>query len=167
MTIGCRWARAPAISSPGLAGRIFRHYGVRALETARTHPYQLAEDIHGVGFLTADRIARNLGVPVDSPDRLRAGLVHVLEEATGDGHVFLPRDRLLSETAELLGVPAEGLDGPLAALDARHGVVLVARQPGEPAVYLRTLERAEARVVKGLRRMLRAPVGPGGMDRRA
>jgi len=153
--------------SPGLAGRIFRRYGVRALEIARNRPYQLAEDIHGVGFLSADRIARNLGLPADAPDRLRAGLVHVLEEATGEGHVFLPRTELLASAAVLLACDPAALEPALADLSAAARVVMRPRPGDEPAVYHPRLEEAEATLAEGLGRILAHPASatPVAVDR--
>src|SRR5262245_29894854 len=84
--------------SPTLAVRIFRRYGDRAVETVQENPYRLALDIFGIGFKTADRIARSLGVEPSSPQRLQAGALHVLSQLSDDGHVCAP-EPLLVETA--------------------------------------------------------------------
>lgn len=94
--------------STNLAIKIYKQYGDQALAVVRSDPYRLAQDIHGVGFLTADRIARALGLPADHPSRLEAGLVYVLNQATNSGHVFLPEHELCRQAADLLEV-AEGL----------------------------------------------------------
>ena len=71
--------------------KIYKQYGELAVETVTNNPYQLATDIYGIGFVTADAIARNLGVPPGSEFRYRAGIIHVLGEAAEDGgHCFLP-----------------------------------------------------------------------------
>ncbi len=72
------------------AVKIYKQYGERAIATVTENPYQLATDIYGIGFLSADKIARNLGVPADSEFRYSAGLVHSLTEAAEDGHCYLP-----------------------------------------------------------------------------
>jgi exodeoxyribonuclease V alpha subunit len=77
------------------AVKIFKQYGEKSIATVTHNPYQLAEDIYGIGFLTADVIARQLGVLPSSPFRYRAGIVHVLTEAAEDGHCFLPQPELL------------------------------------------------------------------------
>nr|WP_228061155.1 MULTISPECIES: ATP-dependent RecD-like DNA helicase [unclassified Coleofasciculus] len=80
------------------AVKIYKQYGGGAISTVTENPYQLAADIYGIGFLTADKIAQNLGVPNDSEFRYRAGLVHVLSEAAEDGHCYLPQAELIEQT---------------------------------------------------------------------
>jgi exodeoxyribonuclease V alpha subunit len=79
------------------AVKIFKQYGGGAIATVTQNPYQLAADIYGIGFLTADKIAYNLGVPSDSEFRYRAGLVHVLSEAAESGHCYLPQPELIEQ----------------------------------------------------------------------
>jgi exodeoxyribonuclease V alpha subunit len=92
-----------AISS-NLAVKIYKKYGEEALSIVKNDPYRLARDIHGVGFRTADRIARSMGLSVDHPSRIEAGILFMLEALNGEGHVFAERNALLQKTAELLGV---------------------------------------------------------------
>jgi exodeoxyribonuclease V alpha subunit len=84
------------------AVKIFKTYGRKALAVVKKNPYQLAEDIWGVGFRIADSIALSLGVPANDPRRARAGLLFALDESAGAGHCFLPRDKLLEGAASLL-----------------------------------------------------------------
>ncbi len=86
------------------AVRIYRTYGDGAIRVLEENPYRLAQDIWGIGFRTADRIARALGIEQNAPARLAAGLEHVLHQAIDDGHVFLPRDWLLERATEMLEV---------------------------------------------------------------
>jgi len=72
--------------STSRAVRIFKTHGEQAIETVRSNPYMLAKDISGIGFATADQIAQKVGIPRDSPNRAKAGIDHVLLEATSDGH---------------------------------------------------------------------------------
>ena len=90
--------------SPLRAARIYEAYGERAIELVSANPYRLAQDIRGIGFASADELAARLGIPRDSPFRLRAGLRHVLEEALGHGHCGLPRAELAEQAATLLGI---------------------------------------------------------------
>ena len=95
------------------AGKIYQKYGAQALEVVTTNPYQLALDIQGLGFFTADRLAGRLNLDPLAPARLAAGLLHVLDTFASDGHVYVPEDELLDRTQELLQVdrPAPG-SGP-------------------------------------------------------
>jgi exodeoxyribonuclease V alpha subunit len=90
--------------STNLAIKIYKQYGDQALLIVQNDPYRLARDIYGVGFKTADKIAQALGLPVDHPSRIEAGLVYTLNQHTDDGHVYLPQEMLNERAAELLGV---------------------------------------------------------------
>ena len=89
-----------------LSARIMDRYGTDALTVVTRTPYRLAQDLRGVGFRTADAIARDQGLPLDDPGRAEAAVVHVLREAEGQGHCFLPRGELLGRCLEL-EVPRE------------------------------------------------------------
>lgn len=99
--------------STGRALRIYKTYGEEAEEILRNDPYQLARDIHGVGFQGADKIARSLGIAAASDRRLRAGIRHALEQGAADGHVCLPREELLRRASEVLGVDGAGVEEEL------------------------------------------------------
>jgi exodeoxyribonuclease V alpha subunit len=127
------------------AHRIYQFYGNSAVEVVRKYPYQLARDIFGIGFKSADRIALKGGIREDDPERLAAGLQWTLEQAGKDGHVYLPRDRLIEVSAEILGVGESDLDRCLDQLCAEGGVVSDdAIRDGEPAIYTRGAHSAEA-----------------------
>jgi exodeoxyribonuclease V alpha subunit len=87
------------------AVKIFKQYGDKSIAVVTNNPYQLAADIYGIGFLTADTIARNLGVSPASPFRYRAGITHVLGEAAENGHCFLPQPELLTDAIAKLTTP--------------------------------------------------------------
>jgi exodeoxyribonuclease V alpha subunit len=84
------------------AVKIYKQYGDKAIAIVTNNPYQLATDIYGIGFLTADKIARNLEVAPDSQFRYCAGLVHALSEAAEDGHCYLPQPELIESVIKLL-----------------------------------------------------------------
>lgn len=139
--------------------RICQRYGAAAPEIVRQNPYQLAGDIHGIGFLSADRIARNLGIGKDNPLRLQAGVAYVLTQlAEQQGHVCYPQAALLEEAGRVLEVePAavrQGLDRAL--LD---GSVIAETAGGEALAYARDLYRAETELADSLRRLLDAAAG--------
>jgi exodeoxyribonuclease V alpha subunit len=93
--------------STNLAVKIYKTYGDAALETVQKNPYQLERDIYGVGFKTADRIARALGLPAEHPSRIEAGIVFALNEMIDNGHVYAPREMLAQRAVELLEIPSE------------------------------------------------------------
>jgi len=86
------------------ATRIYKTYGEKAIEIVSKNPYQLAKDIRGIGFVSADAIAGNLGIAKNSLVRARAGVAHVLLEATADGHCGLPREILIKNSQKLLEI---------------------------------------------------------------
>ncbi len=90
--------------STSRATRIYKTYGEKAIEIVSENPYQLAKDIRGIGFVSADTIAGNLGIAKNSLVRARAGMAHVLLEATSDGHCGLPKEILIQNSQELLEI---------------------------------------------------------------
>ncbi|MEM9456321.1 MAG: ATP-dependent RecD-like DNA helicase [Myxococcota bacterium] len=93
---------------PYLAEAIYERYGEEGLGMLQTRPYRLAREVRGIGFSTADRIARGLGLAPDSDERLEAGLLHVLEQAQSEGHCAVPIEGLVSRAVRALGV-SEGM----------------------------------------------------------
>ncbi len=134
--------------TPGLAIKIFRHYGDASIQAVRENPYRLADDIHGVGFKTADKIAAELGIEPVSMERVTAGIVYVLNELASDGHVYYPEDALIKEAAGILQVEETLVKDAMPVLEERGAIVRDMIQ-GETAVYLAYLYRAEANVAKG------------------
>ena len=151
--------------STSLGVRIYKTYRDEAIGVVRGEPYRLASEVWGIGFKTADQIAQRLGIPHDSPQRVKAGLQFVLSEASDDGHCYLPETELVARATELLGVDA-GLAGRcLEALVAEEGVVAeplpATVSPGVPegtgrAIWLVPFHRAEAALAGGLLRLLDA-----------
>ncbi len=86
------------------AMRLYRRYGSDTIKQVRENPYRMAEDIFGIGFKTADKIARKLGLPEDAPERIQASIAYTLSRAAEQGHVFLPREILFEHINELLDV---------------------------------------------------------------
>ena len=102
--------------SLSLAIRIYEKYGDSIYRILKENPYQLAEDMAGVGFRTADEIARRAGIRMDSEYRIRSGLLYVLAQAEAQGHLFLPKEELLARTEELLETELDGMDKVLTDL---------------------------------------------------
>jgi exodeoxyribonuclease V alpha subunit len=106
----------------GLAVKIYKAYGDEALDVVQSDPYRLARDIWGVGFKTADKLARDLGLPLDAPSRVQAGVAHTLSQLADEGHVYAPEEQLVSEASELLEVQPELVSQAVATLDAEEQV---------------------------------------------
>lgn len=112
--------------SINLATRIYKHYGQQSIRVVRENPYQMADDVYGIGFRTADEIAVKLGLPPDSEPRLAAGLKYTLAQAANeDGHCFLPAHELLNRASEMLLVPHDALTPPLERLQQERDIFVV------------------------------------------
>ncbi len=139
----------------GVAMKVARRYGATALEVVRTNPYRLAEEVVGIGFLTADRIARGLGVPVDAPERLEAGLLHTLARAADEGHTAVNEERLIEAAQRVLETDAD-LFSALERIIGRG--LVVRRKDANGAALLATaaLDLAEGDVARSLLQLLAA-----------
>ena len=148
----------------GLATRIVRRYGRGASALIQANPFRLADEVIGIGFPTADRLAAALGIARDAPERIQAGMLHALSLAARDGHCFLPENDLCTQAAALLGCEPTAPAAQIEALAAENKVVLerAAGASGEPqrAVYPLALHRAEAGLARRLDQLLRHPGPP-------
>lgn len=163
--------------STGYATRIYRKYGDETVARVSENPYRLADDVFGVGFKTADKIALEMGLNPDSPPRIRAALLFMLKEAMEEGHVYLPRDVLVQKTLEALSsetspITDEMLQKQLERLVRDKDLVEEALDTGT-AVYAAPLWHAERYVAARLLDIARyqlsldtlnlAPVEPEGV----
>ena len=138
-----------------LALRIYRVFGADTIAQVRETPYALARQVHGIGFLLADRLANHIGIRGDFPLRVQAGVLHVLRESAERGHCYLPLNGLAKTACELLAVDDERIDIAVEKLAERNEVVLQ-DQPDRRGtrVYLVELYEAEKRVADALARLL-------------
>ena len=135
---------------PAVATRIVDAFGKDALTVLTRDPYRLAGEIKGIGFRTADVIARGLGIAADDPARAAAALLYVLDEGEGEGHCFLPEEVLLQRAAKL-EIPAERLSEALERLAGLGQVVRHAvADPSQGPVYRARMDRCEARAAARL-----------------
>jgi len=152
--------------STSIAVRIYKKYGDGSIDVVRENPYRLAADVWGIGFLTADKIARSVGIPHDSPERVKAGLQYALSQSADQGNCFLPEERLIADAVKLLQVDTGLVIECLAELarepeDGTDPGVVREKVPGpdgtEPvtAVYLVPFHRAEISLSAQLLRLLR------------
>ena len=151
--------------STSIAVRIYKKYGDASISVVKNQPYRLAADVWGIGFLTADKIAQSVGIPHDSPERVKAGLQYALSQSADQGNCYLPEERLIADAVKLLQVDTGLVIECLAELAAPPedgedpGVVRekVPGPDGEPvtAVYLVPFHRAELSLSGQLLRLLR------------
>ncbi len=147
-------------ASPALAARIFKRYGDRAASVVQRNPYRLALEVAGIGFLTADRLARGLGISGDHPERAQAGVVHVLGQLADSGHTFSLRKELVASTVELLGIGDGHVEAAIDALQAAERVAVEHNR-----VSLSRLDNAERDVATHLARLLQSPARKlGGLE---
>ncbi len=140
-----------------LALRIYRVFGPETVVRVKENPYCLAREIHGIGFLLADRIAGSMGIGGDFPLRVQAGLLHVLRKFSDEGHCFVPLALLKSNASSLLGVEEEVTEKAIEKLAAEGEVVLEEpSEQGATRVYPQDLYQAEYRVASALRNLLSA-----------
>jgi exodeoxyribonuclease V alpha subunit len=143
-----------------LAIKIYKHYEDHALEVVKNNPYQLARDIFGVGFKTADKIARSLGLSSDHPTRVEAGVIYALEDLVNEGNVFAPLTLLVERCTELLDIDNVHISPAIERLTEDEIIILDElpldeegsdHQKGEPnAVYLAPYYYAEIGVASRL-----------------
>ena len=147
--------------TPALAVKIYKRYGENVRQVITRNPYRLVEDVEGIGFKTADRIAASLGIEQSSEYRLSAGVKYTLSEATaGAGHCYLPRPELALAARRLLGSDADSIDRTIDSLILSHDISaqILPCDNGEEvvALYLPTTYRAESEVARRLREMIDA-----------
>ncbi|MBI5446439.1 MAG: AAA family ATPase, partial [Deltaproteobacteria bacterium] len=147
----------------GRAVRIFKTYGDGAIAKVTENPYRLALDIHGIGFKTADLIAGKLGIAPDSLLRAQAGVRHVLQELSNDGHCAAPRETLVEESVKLLEIPVPVLEEAIREEIAQENLVQEDIE-GRPCLFLTPLQRAEVGVAGSINRILQGGPPWGAID---
>jgi exodeoxyribonuclease V alpha subunit len=155
---------------PSWAVKIYKTFGDAAVQVVQEDPYRLAREIVGIGFKTADQIARNLGLPADSPRRVAAGVAYALGEKANEGHVYVPHDELVATATEMLEVPVDLVQAGVDTLEEEEEVyreTIVYPEAGaqrgdeavreEQAVYLRPFYYGEVGVARRFQAMLNHP----------
>ena len=178
--------------STGYSAKIFQQYGQNAIRVVRENPYRLASDIFGIGFLIADRIAEKVGITKDAIIRVEAGILHMLEKISDEGHVFAPYEQLLDRTQALLETDRSALEAAVRNLAASEQIVVedlhsggglsdnrfgvlqfegsdgahLEDDPSEAitAVYLKAFFAAEVGLANRLKALLSVPIKGLGID---
>jgi exodeoxyribonuclease V alpha subunit len=143
--------------SSNYAAKIYRQYGKESIRVVKENPFRLADDIFGIGFLTADKIAGNLGIPKDSEMRAEAGILYVLRKLADEGHVYYPYEDLINESMKILEIDTGIITSALGKIASEKRVVLDGK-----AVYLSEFYAAEVGVAVSLKAVL---VGAKGLIR--
>lgn len=139
--------------SPAFAQKIFKAYGDQSIERVSANPYQMAKDIFGIGFKTADALAQKLGLPLHSPQRISAGIQYVLWELTNDGHTCYPASGLIPAAQAMLEVETALIEEQLKILCDKKELILD-EMNGEPTVWLKTFHAFEQGIGQDLKRLL-------------
>jgi exodeoxyribonuclease V alpha subunit len=132
------------------AVRIYKTYGADAIARITENPYRLARDIRGIGFVTADALARKLGIEPAAPIRARAGVAYALMQALDEGQCGLPRDELVAGSEKLLAVPVPVIEAALED-ELREGSVVADESGGRACIFLAWLHAMERQIAESLR----------------
>ena len=148
------------------AMKLYRVYGSGTIEAVKENPYRLVEDIFGVGFKKADKIADRMGVARDDEFRIKSGVKFTLSYFAGEGNTFLPQDMLCEKAGQLLDLPIELIEEQLIDM-AFEGDIYIEKLDGRNAVFLAAYYLAEQNVCKCLSAINDAQLKPvaGGIDR--
>jgi len=149
--------------SPAYATKIFRNYGWDSIAVLSKNPYRLATEIFGIGFITADRIARSLGFEKDAPVRAEAGILYVLGQLSEEGHVYYPYEPLIERSREMLDVDREPVVQAIARIAYENRIVIedlnddpATFHPNHKAVYLKRFHVSETGIATSLAGLLTA-----------
>ena len=142
--------------SPSLALKIYRKFGDRTQEIMKKNPYRLVDEISGIGFKTADKLASAIGIASDSPFRLESGIKYVLNEsAASAGHVYLPLELLCEYAKRLLSVDDALIDTTIRKLILDRAIIAMPMEEST-AIYLPAMYAAESNVARRMTELIRA-----------
>jgi len=150
--------------SPAYATKIFKRYGWDSIAVVSKNPYRLATDIFGIGFLTADKIARKMGFEKSAPVRAEAGVLYVLNQLAEEGHVYYPYESLMEKCKETLEVDGDVVAQGIGTMAFEGKIVIEdlnqdfeAFRPNQKAVYLKHFHVSETGIAHHLSRLLASP----------
>ncbi|MGB4352109.1 MAG: ATP-dependent RecD-like DNA helicase [Tissierellaceae bacterium] len=127
--------------------KIYKKYGKETIKVIGENPYKLSEDIHGIGFITADNIAKKMGISEDSPFRIEAGLKFSMINSAGEGHCYLPKEELIKKSEKILKVDREAIEEAIQNLALRKNFYLVT-EGEETLIYYMPYHIAENNVAR-------------------
>jgi exodeoxyribonuclease V alpha subunit len=147
--------------TPAYAAKIYKTYGRKSIQVVSDNPYRLAEDVFGIGFKTADKIALAMGIPLESPKRLIPGIEFFITEMTNEGHIYAPLDEFVAWAADKLTVDQETVRGTLPALIQKKSIICEGNPDLGSLLYPAQFYYAERTVAERLIRLLQAKKPPG------
>ena len=135
------------------SAKIYKQYGNESIGVVKENPYRLARDIHGIGFITADKIAQNIGIDPKSLVRAKAGVIYVLNQLTEEGHVYYPEADLIHKAEEILKVDQETISKAITELSREREIFLeeIDKEGNQKAVYLAPFYVAEVGIAQRLK----------------
>jgi exodeoxyribonuclease V alpha subunit len=141
--------------SSAYSAKIYKQYRERSIEVVKENPYRLAHDIHGIGFIIADKIAQNIGIDPNSLIRAKAGVIYVLNELTEEGHVYYPERDLVRKANEILKVDQDVITKAISELSNEREIFIedINNGDGLKAVYLAPFYIAETGIALRLRKL--------------
>ena len=142
--------------TPNMSMRIYKEFGLKTVSVLSQNPYILAERVQGIGFRRADEIARQMGIPEESPGRIRGAIRFALQNAAGEGHTYLPLDKLEDEVYRLIGLSGLMVENALTE-SVMEGQLVQKRELEEERVYLKSFYAAEAGVARRLMELIEQP----------
>ena len=151
---------------PAYCAKILKKYGPDAVNIIRKDPFRLTTDIPGIGFYFADTVAQKLGIAKDQPRRVRACIIHVMEQVANQGDVFAYQDQLVDRCKNLFRINPGVTLNEIHALGAARELV-IENAPGDPdnkIVYLKEIHQAETGIANRLKALLSVPVTSAGID---
>ncbi len=146
------------------AVKIYNHYGNNAINVLKVNPYRLSEDIFGIGFITADRIALKVGIEKDSIFRTKAGIIHLLQKAEENGHCYYPYQELAEDTGEFLEAEPGQVSRALKELESEGKII---KKDGDvQKIYLKSIYIAEKQVCEKILKLTSLPGITSGKKQR-
>jgi exodeoxyribonuclease V alpha subunit len=141
------------------SAKIYKQYGDHSIEVVKENSYRLAQDIHGIGFITADKIAQNMGIDPNSLIRAKAGVIYVLNGLTKEGHVYYPETDLVRKAKEILKVDQEIITQAITELSREKEIFIEDINNGQAhkAVYLALFYVAETGIAQRLKKLKESP----------
>ena len=145
--------------STGYAVKIYKKYGNDSIKLLKENPYRLSEDIWGVGFLTADKIAQQIGFSKEHPLRIKAGALYVMTQLEKNGHVYCPYDELVEKASEILEADMDITNDAITTLNKENRLIIEnnGNHSGIDPVYETSLYVCECGIAAELRRLVTAP----------
>ncbi|MGL6173667.1 MAG: SF1B family DNA helicase RecD2 [Cellulosilyticaceae bacterium] len=135
--------------TPTYAIKIYKKYKDKTIEVIKRNPYRLAEDVFGIGFKKADEIANQIGIAKEDPNRVKTGVLFELNSFAGNGHTYMPRDLLIRQCMELLGVAEELIENAIIELSLNKSVI-IKNYEGVNCIFLRAFFACEQSIARKL-----------------